>query len=246
MIENQSGPDWKDVELTLISGRPVPFTRPSTRPTTSRDPKCRSRWRDWPDARRRSRRRGGEDDGSALPPAPHPAPAPLCSDRWGAIPDLRRPVVRCPVRRSIRGDRRRDPGQLQVPRTQVDLANGRTLSIPILDRQMPAERLALYQADTAARNPLAAIRLTNDGETGLPPGILTLYERDKAGSVSYVGDARPVGLPRRRDPAPGLCAGREDHGRARRRAVPAACHRHDRRRCARASSGASARPRSIG
>ena len=30
----------------------------------------------------------------------------------------------------------------------VDVTNGRTLSIPILDRQVPAERLALYQADT--------------------------------------------------------------------------------------------------
>jgi hypothetical protein len=60
---------------------------------------------------------------------------------------------------------------------------------------VPAQRLALYQADTAARNPLAAVRLTNDGETGLPPGILTIYERDKAGAVSYVGDARLSGFP---------------------------------------------------
>jgi hypothetical protein len=77
----------------------------------------------------------------------------------------------------------------------VDLANGRTLSIPILDRDVPAERLALYQADTAARNPLAAVRLTNDGETGLPAGILTLYERAKTNNVSYVGDARLSAFP---------------------------------------------------
>jgi hypothetical protein len=77
----------------------------------------------------------------------------------------------------------------------VSVDNGRTLSIPILDRQVPAQRLALYQADTAARNPLAAVRLTNDGETGLPPGILTIYERDKAGAVAYVGDARLSGFP---------------------------------------------------
>jgi hypothetical protein len=77
----------------------------------------------------------------------------------------------------------------------VDVTNGRTLSIPILDRLVPAERLALYQADTVTRNPLAAIRLTNDGETGLPPGILTLYERDKTNNVSYVGDARLSAFP---------------------------------------------------
>lgn len=77
----------------------------------------------------------------------------------------------------------------------VSVDNGRTLSIPIIDRQVPAQRLALYQADTAARNPLAAIRLTNDGESGLPPGLITIYERDKAGNVSYVGDARLSGFP---------------------------------------------------
>ena len=77
----------------------------------------------------------------------------------------------------------------------VSVDNGRTLSIPIIDRQAPAERLALYQAETAARNPLAAIRLTNDGDSGLPPGIITLYERDKAGYVAYVGDARLSGFP---------------------------------------------------
>lgn len=77
----------------------------------------------------------------------------------------------------------------------VSVENGRTLSIPIIDRQVPALRMALYQGDTAARNPLAAIRLTNDGESGLPPGIITLYERDKAGNVAYVGDARLSGFP---------------------------------------------------
>lgn len=77
----------------------------------------------------------------------------------------------------------------------VNVDNGRTLSIPIIDRQVPAMRMALYQADTAARNPLAAIRLTNDGESGLPPGIITIYERDKGGSVAYVGDARLSGFP---------------------------------------------------
>ena len=82
----------------------------------------------------------------------------------------------------------------RFPRS-VSVANGRTLSIPIIDRQMPVQRLALYQAETAPRNPLAAIRITNDGDSGLPAGLITLYERDKAGYVAYVGDARLSGFP---------------------------------------------------
>jgi len=42
---------------------------------------------------------------------------------------------------------------------------------------------------------MAAVRLTNDGDTGLPPGILTIYERDKAGAIAYVGDARLSAFP---------------------------------------------------
>jgi hypothetical protein len=76
----------------------------------------------------------------------------------------------------------------------VTVANGRTLSIPVIDRQIPAQRLALFQSDGSARNPMAAVRLTNDGDTGLPPGILTIYERE-AGGVTYVGDARLSALP---------------------------------------------------
>jgi hypothetical protein len=110
----------------------------------------------------------------------------------------------------------------------VSVENGRTLSIPIVDRQVPAARLALYQADTAARNPLAAIRLTNDGESGLPPGIITLYERDKGGYVSYVGDARLSGFPVGETRLLGLCARREDHHRARRGADRSGGVRHHR------------------
>jgi len=76
----------------------------------------------------------------------------------------------------------------------VTVANGRTLSIPVIDRQIPSQRLALFQSDTTARNPMAAVRITNDGDTGLPPGILTIYERDKAG-VAYVGDGRLSNVP---------------------------------------------------
>jgi hypothetical protein len=39
------------------------------------------------------------------------------------------------------------------------------------------------------------VRLTNDGDTGLPPGILTIYQRGKSNDVTYAGDAQLSGLP---------------------------------------------------
>src|SRR5690606_32021944 len=77
----------------------------------------------------------------------------------------------------------------------VTVASGYSLLVPVVDRTVPADLVALYQQQIHATHPLASVHLTNDGETGLPPGILTLYERDAAGSVSYIGDARLGALP---------------------------------------------------
>src|SRR5690606_6068669 len=77
----------------------------------------------------------------------------------------------------------------------VTVASGHSLLVPVIDRSVPADLVALYQQEVHGSHPLAAVRLTNDGETGLPPGVLTLYERDATGSVAYVGDARLGALP---------------------------------------------------
>src|SRR5690606_960551 len=78
----------------------------------------------------------------------------------------------------------------------VTIAAGESLMVPIVARDVPAKRLSLYQPGTHPRHPLASVRLTNDAGTGLPPGVLTLYERDAAtGIVSHVGDARLAPLP---------------------------------------------------
>jgi len=186
-IENLSGQDWKGVELTLSSGRPVAFHQALyeayyvTRPEVPVEVAGHL----MPNVDR-----GGVMAKAAPPPPAAPAPATVPMQRERATAGY----AAAPSAEPLQATDQATQVTFKFPRP-VNLVNGRTLSIPILDRQVPAERLALYQADTAARNPLAAIRLTNDGETGLPPGILTLYERDKANAVSYVGDARLSAFP---------------------------------------------------
>ncbi|TMJ26393.1 MAG: DUF4139 domain-containing protein [Alphaproteobacteria bacterium] len=174
-LENLSGQDWRDIELTLVSGRPVAFhqalyeayyvTRPEVpvevagrlMPNVDRGgvavaekaaPAAPAPAMN--DFRNRQQQRGVAEVASAPPPPPVAGSA----DQFEAT-DAATQVV------------------FKFPRP-VSVENGRTLSIPILDRQVPAQRLALYQ---------------------LPPGILTIYERDKAGNVAYVGDARLSGFP---------------------------------------------------
>jgi hypothetical protein len=196
-IENMSGQDWKDVELTLVSGRPVAFRQALynayyvTRPEVPVE--VAGRLMPGID-------RGGvqaDQRSKATSPA-MPAPAPYRPQQERAMTTAGAPPPPPPPVAAAADQIEASDAATQVifkfPRA-VSVENGRTLSIPIIDRQVPAMRMALYQADAAARNPLAAIRLTNDGESGLPPGIITLYERDKAGNVAYVGDARLSGFP---------------------------------------------------
>ncbi len=195
-IENLSGQDWKEIELTLVSGRPVAFHQALyeayyvTRPEIPVEVAGRL----MPNVDR-----GGVNVANKMMGGVPAAPVPAQRNRYQerGVSDMASASPPPPMSGGAEQIEATDAATQVVfkfPRP-VSVDNGRTLSIPILDRQVPAQRLALYQADTAARNPLAAVRLTNDGETGLPPGILTIYERDKAGAVAYVGDARLSGFP---------------------------------------------------
>jgi hypothetical protein len=196
-VENLSGQDWKGVELTLVSGRPVAFHQALyeayyvSRPEVPVE--VAGRLNPYID-------RGGvevADVKRAAPPPPPAAPPPPASM---GLPPARaevaagRPMQQATNVEQVEATDAATQVVFKFP-TPVTVANGRTLSIPVIDRQIPAQRLALFQSDTSARNPMAAARLTNDGDTGLPPGILTIYEQDKAGTIAYVGDARLSSFP---------------------------------------------------
>ena len=195
-VENLSGQDWKDVDLTLVSGRPVAFHQALYDAYYVKRPEVpvevAGRLMPVID------RGGVEADQRAkslpMPAAPAPAPYRPQQERAATAAPPPPPAAMAGAVEQTEASDAATQVVFKFPRP-VSVDNGRTLSIPIIDRQAPADRLALYQAETAARNPLAAIRLTNDGDSGLPPGIITIYERDKAGYVTYVGDARLSGFP---------------------------------------------------
>ncbi len=62
--------------------------------------------------------------------------------------------------------------------------------VPFVDREISAARSWIYQPETNARHPLASVRLKNDGETALPAGIITAFDRTGDGKTNFVGDAQ--------------------------------------------------------
>jgi hypothetical protein len=204
VLENMTGTDWSNVELTLVSGSPVTFRQALYQAYYVNRPEVPvevvGRILPRPDQGSVMADNVQEQRKAFAPPPPPPMPAPAQAARGRA--ELGGGIMASSVPTSVAGAV--DVAASAESFTQVsfkfpqpiNIGAGRTLSVPIVDREVPVRRLALYQPETNARHPLAAIEVRNDGTTGLPPGILTIYERGaKAGEAAYVGDARISGLP---------------------------------------------------
>ena len=196
VVENLSGRDWAGVDVTLTSGEPVLFHTPLYRPVFTERPEA-------PVA-----------EASGLTPAmnasaartmapvmgqgPAEAPAPMLggignfakaesSARAASLAAEPAPILRRPLPVAVAQAVAAVDFHLQAP---VTASSGQSLLLPIMDRTLPARRVALYQPDTDATHPLVALKLTNDTDGALPPGLVTLFDTDSAGQAGYVGDAR--------------------------------------------------------
>ncbi len=208
VIENASGADWKDVELTLVSGNPVTFKQALydkyyvDRESVPVEVLGRV------SPRRDDGSTGGEEteweqngQGSPVEPAPAPPAMPELSVQDSTVAKAAADEI------TVTGSRiSGEPGQVAAESTEsatsviftlsnaVTAGSGQTLAVPILDRAVPAQLVSLYQPYTHATHPLSAVKLTNDTGTGLPPGITTLFD-NTSGRTVFAGDAVLSTLP---------------------------------------------------
>ncbi|MCC6466757.1 MAG: DUF4139 domain-containing protein [Alphaproteobacteria bacterium] len=202
VLENLSGRDWKDVELTLVSGNPVTFRQQLYTAYFVRRPEVPvevlGRVLPPPDQGTlgAAAPKAAQEGYGRPAPAPAAAPAPamqaLAARSMPAAPPPPAPLAQADI---VASESQESTTQvLFTAPAPVTVKAGDSLSLPLVNRDLPIERVALYQPSVNAANPLAAVRLTNDTGAGLPPGVMTLYERGKAGA-NYVGDARLGPLP---------------------------------------------------
>ena len=218
VLENISGRDWQDVELTLVAGNPVTFRqalyaayyveRPEVpvevlgRVLPSPDQGQISVFESEESANEDSQNRralGKRAKRRALEHAPN---APVAVDQLVAgssqMPaELAQAVLGTPpAPAGILAATSQEVAagvSFRVPQA-VTVPSGHSLLVPIIDRDVPAERVLVYQPGTHNRHPLASIRLRNDAPTSLPAGVLTLYEDGDGGAV-FIGDAQLSTLP---------------------------------------------------
>src|SRR5262245_22208981 len=208
VLENLTGGDWKDVDVALVSGNPVTLRQPLytaffvDRPEVPVTAAARVVPRtDDADARiAESRARLG-----ALAPSTtyaarrgevsFPRPAPAAPAAGARISPVAPQEVIAAAARAAEAEEASTQLLYRFP-AKISLATGHTMMVPFLDREIVASLTWLYQPETSARRPLAAVRLRNDGDSGLPPGIVTAFEPSAEGQMNFVGDAQLPLVPR--------------------------------------------------
>lgn len=197
VLENMSGADWDGIDLTVVSGNPVTFRQALYTAYYVNRPEVPVEvlGRVLPRA----------DDGAvtlpmaaraaeAAPPPPPPAGAAAMAMVMAPAPKAAPAPTPRPAQPMAAETAEATTQVLFHYPQPVSAPSGSSLMLPIVARTIPAARLDLYQPMTQPRHPLAAVRLDNAAGASLPPGVLTLYERD-GGTVSYVGDAQLAALP---------------------------------------------------
>ena len=193
VLENLTGGDWKGVDLTLVSGNPVALKQPLYSAVFVDRPEIpvSSALRIVP------RKDEAEEKGRDMVAAPHAKtsralmaapPSPAGAMGYGAgLQELREELGS--AAHAAEAEEAATQVLYRFP-SKITLASGSTMMIPFTDREIPASRTFIYQPETNATRPLAAVRLTNDGDSALPPGLVTSFETSADGSANFAGDAQ--------------------------------------------------------
>jgi Domain of unknown function (DUF4139) len=207
VVENLSGQDWKDVELTLTSGKPVAFAQNLYSSYFNQRPQVPV---EMPNRIVPRADTGTIAARTEFAPAmlAAPAPAPVAARATSApraaapapAPAPMAPAAPAPQYQGFADAS--DAAQALDQDTQmsyrlplaVSVGSGRSLAVPIIAANLPMERVAQHQPQVSSQYPLAAIQLTNNSANILPAGAVTVYESDPSGGT-FLGDAQLAVLP---------------------------------------------------
>jgi hypothetical protein len=203
IVENTTEQDWRNVTLSLVSGRPISFTmdlyqplynpRPivqpdlyaNLRPQTYGDAMDELKPMASPPARndlKKERLLGKMTQGLAGSRANAPAEAAIAADMgMGSLEEGVAPTAMA-----------QDKGELFEYRIEapVTLTKHTSAMLPIIGQTLQGQKVSVYNQSVHAKHPLNGYRLKNSSPLHLMQGPITLFE-----SGSYAGDARIEDLP---------------------------------------------------
>ncbi len=215
LVENQSDNDWKDVKLSLVSGRPISFIQDLyqplyvPRPTVVPELYASLRPQEYEGGQGGAVGRGGMDEEESARDA-------LQSGAVGGVPLMKKAMeVRS---RNVASSAPGLPAAAPAPEPEfnlarsvaptteaakvgelfqyvvgnVSLARQRSAMIPIINDPVAVEKLSIYNESVLGNHPLNGARLKNDTEDNkhLLQGPVTVFDEGR-----YAGDARLDDVP---------------------------------------------------
>lgn len=205
IVENQTDSDWKDVQLSLVSGRPISFIQdlyqPLYIPRPVVQPELYASLRPQTyEGGLNAETKAGElalGDNATIAPAAAPA-APAIQQRESVALDM-------PVRRRIEQERAMNPtasissvasaskvGELfQYTVGNVSIARQQSAMLPIVTDPIQAEKLSIYNQSVLATNPLLGARLKNTTGKYLLQGPVTVIAGGAYAGDGSLGDVPP-------------------------------------------------------
>ncbi len=215
IVENQTDNDWNNVQLSLVSGRPISFIeelyqplyipRPMVYPQlyASLSPQT---YAEGMDAKKDEKAAEQLDRAEALAdkPSAGAAAAKGLANAEQARSERRQYAGQDSLRELQQKRAALDPGnsvtsvasaaklgelfEYTVP--VVSLPRQRSAMIPILSEPVEVERLSIYRSSVLARNPLTGARIKNTTGKHLLQGPVTVFDNS-----SYAGDAQIDDVP---------------------------------------------------
>jgi len=204
IVENQTPEDWRNVKLSLVSGRPISFTmdlyqplynpRPLVQPELYANLKPQTYgdamdelkpMASAPPARsdiKKERLLGKLAQGATSNRANAPAASAVADEmEMGSLEEGVAPMAMA-----------EDKGELFEYRIDqpVTLAKHTSALLPIIGQTLQGQKVSLYNQSVNAKHPLNGYRLKNTSALHLMQGPITLFD-----SGTYAGDARIEDLP---------------------------------------------------
>lgn len=184
IVDNTSGDDWTNVNLSVVSGRPISFITQLYEP----------RYVDRPTAELAENRPVGPQvfegavsnvRNSAAVAALAPAPAAKAADNYGGGQFRIEGTTMDRVSSIIPNTAARDLGELFEYRfsTPVTVKQGESAMLPFLQQKIGARKLVIY-SESFGLHPMTAAELTNSTGKTLDGGPITVYD-----ASAYAGEA---------------------------------------------------------
>ena len=209
IVENTSDDDWKDVRLSLVSGRPISFAMDLYEPLYVRrplvEPELYASLRPQVYGQAMEADKKLAEQAAVTPPAPAAAPMPLgdspamgyglqgqrAMGRAGGMMNAEAAHLgdlalglKQGVAAAAEGGQSGELFQYAI-KTPVSLARQKSAMLPIITQAVEGRKLSIYNESVQPKHPLNGFRLKNTTPLYLMQGPVTVFDDD-----AYAGDAR--------------------------------------------------------